>query len=79
MKALGRGHDFSLSTKQIRSCFLAFDTNNLLLSLVRNEISPLGISLVRQFSFLGEHIKTNFGREEVKSLLIGNAFSVTTE
>ena len=74
MKPLGSGHDFSLSTKEIRSCFIAFDTNNLLLFLVRYEISPLGISLLRQFSLLGEHIKTNFGSEEVTSLLIGNAF-----
>ena len=54
--------------------FFAFDTNNLLLFLVRNKISPLGISLLRQFSLLGEHIKTNFGSEDVKSLLTGNVY-----
>ena len=36
--------DFRFSTKQIRS--LAYDTNNLLLLLLRNESSPLGVSFV---------------------------------
>ena len=34
-------NDLSFATKQIRSSVLAFDTNNLLLFLVRNESPPL--------------------------------------
>ena len=39
-------NDFTFSTKQIRIRFLAFDTNNILLLLIRNESSPLGISFI---------------------------------
>ena len=35
---------FQFSTKQIRSKFIAFDTNNLLLFLARHKNSPLAIS-----------------------------------
>ena len=34
------------STKQIRSMFLVFDTNNLLLFLVRHKNLPSGISFI---------------------------------
>ena len=47
VKVLGRGHEwfqFFNQTNPIK--FLAFDTNNLLLFLVRNESLPLGISFV---------------------------------
>ena len=47
VKALGRANEcfqFFNQTNAIK--FLAFDTNNLLLFLVRNESSPLGISFV---------------------------------
>ena len=38
--------DFSFSTKENPIKFLVFDTNDLLLFLVRNESSPLGISVI---------------------------------
>ena len=47
MKALGSGHEcvqLVNHTNPIK--FLAFDTNNLFLFLVRNDSLPLGISFV---------------------------------
>ena len=39
-------NDFSFSTKEIRSKFLAFDKNNFALFPVTHENSPLGISFI---------------------------------
>ena len=47
MKALGSGHESFQFFKQTNPItFLAFDTSNLLLFLVRNASPPLGISFV---------------------------------
>ena len=47
VKALGSGHEcFQFFNQTNPITFLAFDTSSLLLFLVRNESSPLGISFV---------------------------------
>ena len=47
MKTLGRGHErFPFFNQTIPIKFLAYDTNNLLLLLVRNKSSPSGVSFV---------------------------------